>query len=108
MSKEKYTIRRGALALNAGTLESRVLAMQPVGTDGVASAILGTSAACHMPDVLEVPYTPPVAGAKKGSAGPFVYRFGGLTCLAGDEIGTYSFGRPLAEGEKVAFCDMAI
>ena len=97
-----------AVALNAGTLESRVLEIQPVGADGVANAILDTSAACHMPDVLEMPYAPPVAGAKKGLAGPFAYRFGGPTCLAGDEIGTYSFERPLAEGEKVVFCDMAI
>ena len=61
-----------------------------------------------MPDVLEMPYTPPVADAEKGTGGPFAYRFGGPTCLAGDEIGVYSFKKPLSEGEKVVFCDMAI
>ena len=97
-----------AIALNAGTLESRVLEIQPTGADGVANAILDVSAACHMPDVLEMPYTPPVAGAEKGTGGPFAYRFGGPTCLAGDEIGTYSFRKPLQEGDSVVFGDMAI
>jgi len=97
-----------AIALNAGTLESRVLEIQPRGGDGVANAILDTSAACHMPDVIEMPYTPRVVGAKIGAAGPHAYRFGGPTCLAGDEIGTYSFDRPLTEGDIVVFEDMAI
>ena len=97
-----------AVALNAGTLESRVLEIQPAGADGIANAILDVSAACHMPDVLEMPYTPPVAGAEKGAGGPFAYRFGGPTCLAGDEIGVYSFESPLAEGDAVTFGDMAI
>ena len=97
-----------AVALNAGTLEARVLEIQPKGADGIANAILDASAACHMPDVLEMPYTPRVTGATIGSGGPCVYRFGGPTCLAGDEIGTYSFPRPLREGDVVAFEDMAI
>jgi len=70
--------------------------------------ILDVSAACHMPDVLEMPYTPPILGAKKGAEGPYIYRFGGPTCLAGDEIGTYSFDQPLTEGADVIFGDMAI
>ena len=97
-----------AIALNAGTLESRILEIQPKGADGVSNAILDTSAACHMPDVLEMPYTPRVAGARIGADGPFSYRFGGPTCLAGDEIGTYSFERPLSENDTVVFEDMAI
>ena len=97
-----------AIALNAGTLESRVLEIQPKGEDGVANAILDTSAACHMPDVIEMPYTPRVTGARIGAEGPYAYRFGGPTCLAGDEIGTYSFDRPLSEGDMVVFEDMAI
>ena len=97
-----------AIALNAGTLEARVLEIQPAGADGIANAILDVSAACHMPDVLEMPYTPPVAGAGKGASGPYAYRFGGPTCLAGDEIGVYSFDRPLSEGDPVVFEDMAI
>ena len=97
-----------AIALNAGTLESRVLEIQPKGADGVSNAILDTSAACHMPDVIEMPYTPPLVGAEKGAGGPYVYRFGGPTCLAGDEIGVYSFKHKLCEGDTVVFGDMAI
>ena len=97
-----------AVALNAGTLEARVLEIQPRGEDGVSNAILDTSAACHMPDVLEMPYTPRVTGATIGTAGPFIYRFGGSTCLAGDEIGVYSFPESLLEGDMVVFEDMAI
>ena len=97
-----------AVALNAGTLESRVLEVQPPGEDGISNAILDTSAACHMPDVLEMPYSPRITDAAIGAAGPHVYRFGGPTCLAGDVIGTYSFPKPIAEGDKVVFEDMAI
>ena len=115
-----------AVALDAGTLEATVLEIQPPGTDGISNAILDVSAACHMPDVLEMPYTPRVTGAVIGghstnddrhpgttsdfrrSASSFCYRFGGPTCLAGDEIGTYTFPHPLAEGDRVVFEDMAI
>ena len=97
-----------AVALDAGTLEACVLEIQPPDADGIANAILDASAACHMPDVLEMPYTPRVTGARIGASGPFVYRFGGPTCLAGDVIGTYSFPQPLAEGDRVVFEDMAI
>ena len=97
-----------AIALNAGTLESRVLEIQPKGADGISNAILDTSAACHMPDVIEMPYTPPLVGAEKGAGGPYAYRFGGPTCLAGDEIGVYSFKHELHEGDSVVFDDMAI
>ena len=103
-----------AVALNAGTLESRVLEIQPKGADGISNAILDTSAACHMPDVLEMPYVPRISGARQLSSagdmseGEFAYRFGGPTCLAGDEIGVYAFPRPLREGDLVEFEDMAI
>ena len=105
---EVYLEPGEAIALNAGTLESRVLEIQPKGADGVSNAILDTSAACHMPDVIEMPYTPPLIGAEKGAGGPYVYRFGGPTCLAGDEIGVYSFKHKLCEGDTVVFGDMAI
>ena len=97
-----------AIALNAGTLESRVLEIQSKGADGIVNVILDTSAACHMPDVIEMPYTPPLVGAEKGAGGPYAYRFGGPTCLAGDEIGVYSFKHKLCEGDTVVFGDMAI
>lgn len=112
---EVYLEPGEAIALNAGTLESRVLEIQPKGADGISNAILDTSAACHMPDVIEMPYTPRVVGAEivPGTHSPIpasrhVYRFGGPTCLAGDEIGTYAFDRPLKEGDVVTFEDMAI
>ncbi len=100
-----------AVALDAGTLEATVLEIQPPGAEGVSNAILDVSAACHMPDVLEMPYTPRVVvkgerGKVKGEG--FAYRFGGPTCLAGDEIGTYGFVSQLKEGDTVVFEDMAI
>ena len=113
---EVYLEPGEAIALNAGTLESRVLEIQPVGSDGISNVILATSAACHMPDVLEMPYTPRVVGARifdeqhgVGNHPPIaIYRFGGPTCLAGDEIGTYAFDHRLNEGDVVVFEDMAI
>ena len=104
-----------AVALNAGTLEATVLEIQPPGADGISNAILDVSAACHMPDVLEMPYTPRVQMENVKckmendvSGGSYAYRFGGPTCLAGDEIGTYTFPHQLAEGDRVVFEDMAI
>ena len=117
---EVYLEPGEAVALNAGTLESRILEIQPSGADGVSNAILDVSAACHMPDVLEMPYTPRVVGGRPANSqlsnsnsqlqlsNSFLYRFGGPTCLAGDEIGTYAFDHPLHEGDEVVFEDMAI
>ncbi|MFZ2446348.1 MAG: carboxynorspermidine decarboxylase [Syntrophobacteraceae bacterium] len=70
-------------------------------------AILDTSAAAHMPDVLEMPYRPEVAGAGRPGEFPHTYRLGGLTCLAGDVIGDYSFPEPLDIGSRLVFLDMA-
>ena len=94
-----------AIALNAGFLVSTVL---DIVENGRSIAILDTSAACHMPDVLEMPYRPEVIGAGKLGEKPYEYRFGGPTCLAGDIIGDYSFDAPLKVGDRVVFCDMAI
>ena len=113
---EVYLEPGEAVALNAGTLESRVLEILPKGADGIANAILDTSAACHMPDVIEMPYTPRVVGGSihepptttHEPPTTHIYRFGGPTCLAGDEIGTYEFDHPLKEGDVVTFEDMAI
>ena len=95
-----------AVALNAGYLASRVVDVVENGDARIA--ILDASAACHMPDVLEVPYRPPVLGAcpEPGEGHPF--RLAGPTCLAGDIVGDYAFPRPLAEGDLVLFGDMAI
>ncbi|MDE7054690.1 MAG: carboxynorspermidine decarboxylase [Oscillospiraceae bacterium] len=95
-----------ACALNAGYLAARVLDVLQNG--GVQTAILDTSAACHMPDVLEMPYRPPLYGAKGPGELPCTVRLGGPTCLAGDVIGEYSFATPLREGDILLFGDMAI
>ena len=92
-----------AVALNAGFLVAEVLDVQ---TDG--NVILNTSAACHMPDVIEMPYRPPVIHAEAEGEKPYTYTLAGPTCLAGDTIGTYSFDVPLSIGDRVVFGDMAI
>jgi len=94
-----------AIALNAGFLAASVLDIMPE-RNGIRNAILDTSAACHMPDVLEMPYRPKILNAVEGGA--HTYRFGAHTCLAGDVIGEYSFSTPLNVGDKLIFTDMAI
>ena len=94
-----------AVALQAGTLRTSVL---EVTENGVQTAILDASAACHMPDVLEMPYRPPLSGAGLPGEKPFTYRLAGPTCLAGDVVGDYSFAQPLKRGDLVVFGDMAI
>ena len=94
-----------AVALQAGTLRTSVL---EITENGVQTAILDASAACHMPDVLEMPYRPPLSGAGLPGEKPFTYRLAGPTCLAGDVIGDYSFDRPLEPGDVLEFQDMAI
>jgi len=71
-----------------------------------AIAVLDTSAAAHMPDVLEMPYRPCLIGAGLPNEKPHTYQLAGKSCLAGDVIGDYSFDRPLAVGERLAFLDM--
>ncbi|KJR47675.1 putative Carboxynorspermidine decarboxylase [Desulfosporosinus sp. I2] len=93
-----------AVALNTGFLVARVL---DIVDNGMEIAILDTSAACHMPDVLEMPYRPTIIDAEKPGQYPYTYRLGGLTCLAGDIIGDYSFRQPLKLGDRLVFCDMA-
>ncbi len=93
-----------AVALNCGYLVSSVL---DIVENGMNIAILDTSAACHMPDVIEMPYRPYVIDSAFPNQLQHTYRFGGMTCLAGDVIGDYSFERPLSIGDKVIFTDMA-
>lgn len=94
-----------AVALNAGYLVTTVLETMRNDMD---IAILDTSAACHMPDVLEMPYRPPLKDSGEAGEKPYTYRLGGPTCLAGDIIGDYSFDSPLKEGDRLYFQDMAI
>ncbi|EMU55412.1 MULTISPECIES: carboxynorspermidine decarboxylase [Clostridium] len=108
--KNKYNVEiylepGEAVALNSGFLVSTVL---DITNNGMDLAILDTSAACHMPDVLEMPYRPNIIGSGKPYEYEYTYRFGGPTCLAGDIIGDYSFKEPLKVGDKLIFCDMAI
>ena len=94
-----------AVALNAGYLVTTVLETMKNGMD---IAILDTSATCHMPDVLEMPYRPHIIGAGEPNEKAYTYRLGSATCLSGDVIGDYSFDEPLKEGDQLVFCDMAI
>ena len=94
-----------AVVLNAGFLVTSVLETLHNGMD---IAILDTSAACHMPDVLEMPYRPPLQNSGESGEKAYTYRLGGPTCLAGDVIGDYSFDAPLNEGDRLVFEDMAL
>ncbi len=108
--REKYGVQvylepGEAVVLNAGFLVSTVL---EVVRNGMEIAILDTSAACHMPDVLEMPYRPPVRDSGKPGEKAYTYRLAGPTCLAGDVIGDYSFDQPLTEGSQIVLEDMAL
>ena len=95
-----------AWALNAGYLVTTVL--DTLRNGEVDLAILDMSAACHTPDVIEMPYRPPLLNAGEAGEKACTVRLGGPTCLAGDVIGDYSFDEPLTEGERLVFGDMAI
>jgi carboxynorspermidine decarboxylase len=100
---EVYLEPGEAIALNAGMLVTTVLDIierdKPI-------AVLDTSAAAHMPDVLEMPYRPDLVGAGMEGEKKFTYQLGGLSCLAGDVIGVYSFDQPLMVGQRLVFLDM--
>ena len=96
-----------AIALNAGYLHTKVLEVQHH-AGAMDIAILDTSAACHMPDVLEMPYRPPLRDSGLPQEKKYTYRLGGPTCLSGDIIGEYSFDAPIKEGQTLIFEDMAI
>lgn len=111
--KEKYNVKvyiepGEAVALNAGYFITTVL--DKVKNSGITCLILDGSAACHMPDVLEMPYTPPLSEGSiiETPEKEFDYRLGGNTCLAGDIIGNYRFDHDVQIGERLTFCDMAI
>ena len=103
---EVYLEPGEAVALNAGYLLTRVLDVTE--NSGVKIAILDASAACHMPDVIEMPYTPPLTDAGSKGSMPCHYRLAGPTCLAGDVIGDYVFDHSLEPGDLLVFGDMAI
>ena len=109
--QEKYGVQvylepGEAWALNAGYLVTTVLDTLHNGSTSLA--ILDLSAACHTPDVIEMPYRPPLLGAGEPGEKSVTVRLGGPTCLAGDVVGDYSFDAPLTEGDRLLFGDMAI
>lgn len=95
-----------AVALNAGYLITEVL--DRVENSGITTLILDASAACHMPDVLEMPYRPPLKDSGEAGEKRYTYRLSSYTCLAGDIIGDYSFDREIHIGDRLCFEDMAI
>jgi carboxynorspermidine decarboxylase len=103
---EVYLEPGEAIALNTGFLVASVLALTE--NDGVTTAILDTSAACHMPGVLEMPCRPPLLNSGNAGEYTYTYRLAGPTCLAGDIIGDYSFPHLLTPGARLVFGDMAI
>lgn len=108
--KEKYNVDvilepGSAIAWRTGILYTTVLDV--LDSQGIDVAILDTSFAAHMPDTLEMPYKPAIRGAhQEPVAGKPTYRLGGMTCLAGDYMGDYSFDKPLEIGDKIIFEDM--
>ena len=94
-----------AVALNAGYLVTEVM---DIVHNGLDILILDASAACHMPDVLEMPYRPPLRGGFEAAEKKYTYRLSSMTCLAGDVIGDYSFDKEIKVGDKLIFEDMAI
>ncbi|MGN0566925.1 MAG: carboxynorspermidine decarboxylase [Candidatus Limousia pullorum] len=108
--KKKYNVEvylepGEAVVLNAGFLVTSVM---ETFNNVIDVAIVDTSAACHMPDVIEMPYRPPLYNSGESGEKKYTYRLGGPTCLAGDVIGDYSFDEPLKEGDKLIFEDMAL
>jgi len=93
-----------AVAIHTGVLVTEVL---DIVHNQMDLAILDTSATCHMPDTLEMPYRPDVMNAGESGELAHTYRFGGMTCLAGDVIDDYSFAEPLKVGDRIVFDDMS-
>lgn len=109
-TQEKYNLQvyiepGEAIALNAGYLVTEVL---DIVHNKMDILILDASAACHMPDVLEMPYRPPLKDSGEPNEKKYTYRLSSYTCLAGDIIGDYSFDKEIKIGDKLYFQDMAI
>ena len=111
--QEKYGLKvylepGEAVAINAGFLVTEVLELIEGPEREMPVAILDASAACHMPDVIEMPYRPPLFNSGEEGEKTYSYMLAGATCLAGDNIGIYSFDEPLQCGQRLVFGDMAI
>lgn len=93
-----------AFTYRTGYLVSTILDI--VENDGMKTAILDVSFTCHMPDCLEMPYKPFILGAMDEVPGKPTYRMGGISCMAGDYMGNWSFDQELKPGDKIIFDDM--
>lgn len=107
--KKKYNLKviaepGEAIGLNTGYLVSTVEDI--IKSNGISTAMLDVSFSAHMPDCLEMPYKPQILGAVENETNAAIYKMGGPTCLAGDFMGDYHFGRPLKIGDKIVFDDM--
>lgn len=107
--KNKYNVEvylepGEAVALNTGFLVTEVL---DTIYNEMDILLVDTSAACHMPDVIEMPYRPFIINSGMPNEKAYTYKLGGPTCLAGDVIGDYSFDNPINIGDKLIFTDMA-
>lgn len=102
---EVYLEPGEAIALNAGYLVTEIM---DIVKNDMEILVLDASAACHMPDVLEMPYRPPLRDGYEAGEKPYTYRLSSLTCLAGDVIGDYSFEEKVQVGDRLIFEDMAI
>ena len=102
---EVYIEPGEAIALNAGYLATEVL---DIVENGMEILVLDASATCHMPDVLEMPYRPPLRNGFEAQEKAHTYRLSSNTCLTGDVIGDYSFENPVQIGDRFYFEDMAI
>ncbi len=107
--KNNYSLRTilepgSAFTYQTGYLVSTVLDI--VENNGIKTAILDVSFTCHMPDCLEMPYKPIILGATDEQPGKPTYRMGGISCLAGDYMGNWSFDKELKPGDKIIFDDM--
>ena len=109
--KEQYNVEiylepGEAVALNAGYLTTRCDRTSWI--TACPSPFWMHPPPGHMPDVLEMPYRPPLRGADQPGEKPYTVRLTGPTCLAGDVIGDYAFDQPLCPGDMLVFEDMAI
>ncbi len=77
-----------------------------VDNQGIKTAIIDASFACHMPDCLEMPYKPAITGSMPVEVSLPTYRLGGNSCLSGDYMGDWSFARPLRIGDRLRLEDM--
>ena len=93
-----------AFTWRTGDLITEVLDV--VENQGVRTAIIDVSFACHMPDCLEMPYKPAITESVDEAEDLPRYRLGGNSCLSGDYVGDWCFREPLKAGDRLTLEDM--